>query len=52
MKKSIKGIIALALVIVSVFSICSTAFAEYYANARSLKLRDKASTSGKILYYF
>lgn len=51
MKKSIRSIIALVLVIVSVFSICSTAFAEY-ANARSLKMRDKASTSGKILYYF
>ena len=51
MKTSFKRIIALVIVIISVVSIASVSFAEY-AGARSLKMRDKASTKGKILYYF
>ena len=51
MKSSFKRIIALVLVVISVVSIASVSFAEY-AGARRLNLRDKASTKGKIQYYF
>lgn len=54
MKKSIKNIIALVLVVISVFSICSTAFAEFYAFAgeRSLIMREDAKQNSGIKYYF